>query len=171
MSLLCADTITQWAIDSGKIATADAWDHRAMDLRCLCSAPQQQTAIAKSACFDVLFRNDVQAAKRKFADLDVRTISPPWLRHRTNAAHRIAAGQISEALAEISRARRFFAKDVPYYEFEETLLKRLEEKALATRERLDYLPIRESLAVRIGHQVLPVRSEHSSGREIRAAAR
>jgi hypothetical protein len=171
MSLLCADTITQWAIDSGKIATADAWDHRAMDLRCLCSPPQQQTAIAKSACFDVLFRNDVQAAKRKFADLDVRTISPKWLRHRTSAAHCLSTGQISEALAEISQARRFFAKHVPYYEFEEMLLKRLEEKALATRESFDYLPIRESLALRIGHQVLPARSENSNGREIHAPAR
>ncbi|MGA7411770.1 MAG: hypothetical protein WBW33_14930 [Bryobacteraceae bacterium] len=131
MALLCADTIVQWAIDSGRLATADAWDCRAMDLRCYCSVTQQHVALAKSACFDLLFRGDMGAAKAKFASQDFRRLSPWWLNGRAKAANHLVEGRTGETLAEISRTRQLFPKGVPYYEFEESLVSRLEEKASA----------------------------------------
>lgn len=128
--LLYANTIVLWAIDGGDVATADAWDRRALELSECCELRLQNLTLAKSACFDVLFRKDLMAGKRKFEEVEFGTVTPDWFRHRAQAAQCIATGNVSGALAEIRRAESLFPKRLPCYEFEKMLLEVLQRLAL-----------------------------------------
>lgn len=132
MCLVCANAIVLWALDRGDLDSADAWDKRAMDLSDFCDLKLQNHATAASACLDVIFRNNLRAAASKFAEIQLDILSPEWLRRRATAAHRISAGNIPEALAEIARARYSFPNRLPYYEFESMLLGRLHRIAVTT---------------------------------------
>ncbi|MFL6350981.1 MAG: site-2 protease family protein [Bryobacteraceae bacterium] len=134
MSLIYAHTIIIWAIDRGDMQTADAWEHRAMDLCERCDLRLQNLTLARSAFYDVLFRDNLIAARGKFAEVDMEVLSPRYLIHRTKAAYQLAAGNIEEALAEIHRAQFSFPKHLPYYDFERTLLGQLHRKAIQVAE-------------------------------------
>jgi hypothetical protein len=54
--------------------------------------------------------------------------------HRAKAAYQLAAGNIEEALAEVHRARFYFPKHLPYYDFERSLLSRLHRKTIEVAE-------------------------------------
>ncbi|MBV9760682.1 MAG: M50 family metallopeptidase [Acidobacteriaceae bacterium] len=136
MCLVSANAIVLWALDRGDLASADAWDKRAMDLSDFCDPKLQAHATAASACLDVIFRNNLRAAAHKFAEIPLDLLSPAWLRHRARAAQRISAGKIPEALAEIARARYSLPNRLPYYEFENMLLARLHRIAVTTQHPL-----------------------------------
>ncbi len=130
MCSVYASAIALWAIDRGDIPSADAWDKRALDLSDFCAIKRQNSALAASACFDVIFRDDIRAARGKFAEVQLSILSPLWLRYRIAAAYWIAARNVPAALAEIARARYSFPNRLPYYEFERTLLATLHRKAI-----------------------------------------
>jgi hypothetical protein len=127
--LLYANTIALWAIDRGDMQTADAWDRRAVELSACCEARARNLTLAKSACFDVLFRQDQAAARRKFAGVDFTALTPDWFRHRAQGAQSVATGEFSAALAAAGRAEVLFPKPLPYYEFEKMLLLQLRRQA------------------------------------------
>jgi len=54
--------------------------------------------------------------------------------HRTKAAYQLAAGNIEEALAEVHRAKFYFPKHLPYYDFERALLSQLHRKTIEVAE-------------------------------------
>jgi MFS family permease len=130
-ALLFAETIVEWAVDTGRLATADAWDRHAFGLSQLCTATLAGSAAMRSACFDVLFRDDITAAQAKFERTDSNAISMPWLRYRTEAARCLAKGQHRDVLAKVARAAACLPCGVPYAQFEEMLLGLLQQKALA----------------------------------------
>jgi hypothetical protein len=134
MSLIYAHTIIMWAIDRGDIQTADAWEQRAMELCDRCDLRLRNLTLARSAFYDVLFRDSLVAARCKFADVDLEVLSPRYLMHRSKAAYQIAAGNIEEALAEVHRAQFSFPTRLPYYDFERALLGRLHRKAIDVAE-------------------------------------
>lgn len=133
MCFVYANAIALWAADRDDMLTLDAWEKRALDLSDFCPIKLQNAALAASACFDVIFRDDVRAARSKFAEVRLGMLSPPWLQYRIAAAHWIAAGNIPAALGEIARARYSFPNRLPYYDFERMLLTRLHRKAVATQ--------------------------------------
>jgi hypothetical protein len=133
MRVVCAQAIAAWALDCGDAATADAWDKRALDLADFCDLKHQNSALATSACFDVILRRDLRTARGKLADVHFDLLSPAWLRHRAKAVYSLALSNIHESLAEISRARYAFPSRLPYYDFERMLLARLHRIAVETR--------------------------------------
>lgn len=135
MCLVCAQAIAAWALDCGDAATADAWDKRALDLSEFCDIKQQNSALATSACFDLILRRDLRAARGKLVDVQLNLLSPAWFRHRGKAAYWLASSNILESLAEISRARYAFPNRLPYYDFERMLLTRLHRIAIDTRPK------------------------------------
>lgn len=132
--LLYANTVMLWAMDRGDAETADAWDRRAVELSDWCDLRLQNLTLARSACFDVIFRKDFAAARSKFADVEFATLTPEWFRHRVEAAHSVASGNISGALEQMCRAQFLFPKRLPYYDFEKMLLQRLYRLALEVRQ-------------------------------------
>ncbi len=100
-----------------------------MELSRLCDARLRNVALARSACFDVLFRDDLAAARTKFDDVRFDTLTPACFMHRANAARWIVKGKFAEALAETRLAESSFPKELPFYEFERMLLSRLRRKA------------------------------------------
>jgi len=134
MSLIYAHTIIMWAIDHGDLRTAEAWEQRAMELCDRCDLRLQNLTLARSAFFDVLFRDNLVAAACKFVQVNLDILSPRYLMHRVKAAYQLAAGNIEEALAEVHRAQFSFPKHLPYYDFERTLLSQLHHKAIEVAE-------------------------------------
>ncbi len=130
--LVYAQIIAVWAIDRGDLVTANAWDRQALQLRHECGEAAQQSTLARSACLDVLFRDDFASARQKLAAVDLDALSPAWLRHRTKAVFSLVVQNVPEALAEICHARYAFPARLPYYDFERMLLGRLHRQALAT---------------------------------------
>lgn len=134
MSLIYAHTIILWAIDRGNIRTAEAWEQRALELCDRCDLRLRNLTLARSAFFDVLFRDNLVAARCKFADVNLDVLLPRYLMHRARAAYQIAAGNIEEALAEVHRAQFSFPARLPYYDFERSLLGQLHKKAIEVDE-------------------------------------
>ncbi len=135
MALIFAHTIVVWAIDCGDIQTADAWQQRASELSELCDIRLQNLTLARSAVFDVLFRDNLAGAQSKFRDVALNLLMPAYFKHRAKAAYEIASGDIEEALAEVHRATFSFPTKLPYYEFERDLLRALHEKAIRVAEQ------------------------------------
>jgi hypothetical protein len=134
MSLIYAYTIMMWAIDCGAMHTAEAWEQRALELCERCDLRLQNLTLARSAFFDVLFRDKLALARCKFAEVNLEILSPQYFMHRTKAAYQLAAGNIEEALAEVHRARFYFPKRLPYYDFERALLGQLHSKTVEVAE-------------------------------------
>lgn len=132
MCLVQANAIVLWAVDRNDLATADAWDKRAIDISDFCDLKLQNSTLAASACWDILFRDDLRSAKAKFADVEFEILSPDWFQHRAKAAYHLACGRILQALAEIARARYSFPNRLPYYDFERMLLGELHRRAVSS---------------------------------------
>ncbi len=135
MALIFAHTIVIWAIDRGDIQTAGAWEQRAVELSDLCDLRLQNLTLARSAFFDVLFRDNLASAQSKFRDVSLELLTPAYFMHRAKAAYQIVAGDIDDALAEVHRATFSFPTKLPYYEFERDLLRGLHEKAIRVAEQ------------------------------------
>jgi hypothetical protein len=133
MCVAYAAAIASWALDRGDLTTADAWDKRAVDISDFCNLKVQNSTLAASACWDVIVREDLRAAKAKFADVELEMLAPNWFQHRAKAASALVSGQIVHALAQIARARYSFPNRLPYFEFESMLLSRLHSRAIATQ--------------------------------------
>jgi Zn-dependent protease len=134
MSLIYAHTITMWAVDCGEMETAEAWEHRTVELCERCDLRLQNLTLARSAFFDVLFRDKLALARCKFAEVNLEVLSPGYFMHRAKAACQLAAGNIDEALAEVHRAEFRFPKRLPYYDFERALLGQLHRKTIQMAE-------------------------------------
>ena len=100
-----AQAMAQWALDSEDAVLADAWDLRALTLAQHCNARTNNTVLAASACFDVLYRDDLERARIKFARVDFDALFPKCLEHRARAAQQFALGRLHRAPAEIIRAQ------------------------------------------------------------------
>ena len=133
MSVGYAAAIAAWALDHGDLAAADAWDKRAVDISDFCNFQVQNATLAASACWDILVREDLRAARAKFGDVELEILRPEFFEHRCKAADALVSGQIVHALAEIARARYSFPNRLPYFDFEKTLLGQLHARAIATR--------------------------------------
>ena len=134
MSLIYAHTIMMWAIDRGEMETAEAWEQRTVELCERCDLRLQNLTLARSAFFDVLFRDKLALARCKFAEVNLEILAPRYFMHRTKAAYQLAAGNIEEALAEVHRAKFYFPKRLPYYDFERALLGQLHSKTVEVAE-------------------------------------
>jgi len=131
LEVLCARTVANWALDCGDIASAAAWDHHAFNISKQCDQRLRNSAAAASGCFDILFRNDLNAARSKFAAVQLDSLTPECFRHRIQAAYWLAAGNVPMALSEIAGARYSFPAKLPYYGFETRLLAALHHKAVS----------------------------------------
>lgn len=127
--LFSAHTIYLWALDSQDMTTADAWDEysnaliqRQSNLRL------SNTVLAESACFDLLVRKDQRSALKKLQGANFETLSP-WLCNRAKAALQIAVQNRADALFQVQQARAAARRSQPYFEFESTLLRLLEQTA------------------------------------------
>jgi hypothetical protein len=159
MSLIYAHTIIVWAIDRGDMQTADAWEQRGMDLSEICDLRLQNLTLARSAFFDVLFRDNLAGARCKFAEVNLEVLSPRYFMHRVKAAYQVAAGNTEEALAEVHRANFSFPKALPYYDFERVILTKLHQKAIGAAELRKEALLAAS--VQKGRDMKPVRLPNS----------
>jgi hypothetical protein len=127
---LFAQALVQWSIDSGELELADAWDRRSLALAEQCAPPVKNSALASSACFDVIFRQDYESARTKFAQVDCDSLFPSCLAHRARAARLIASGRRHRAPAHILRAQYALPRGNAHYALERTLLDKLHGMAL-----------------------------------------
>lgn len=125
-----SQALVRWAIDSEQISLADEWDLHAINLAAQCDRRIQNSAFASSACFDVVFRNDLESARIKFARVDDSSLFPKCFEHRSRAAHQIALGRLHRAPAEIIRAQYSLPRGIAAYSVERMLLDRLHMKVL-----------------------------------------
>lgn len=128
LMLFNALTIFLWALDSGDLATADAWDRYANRLIEDHVLKLSNAVLAESACFDVLHRHNAVAAIKKLTAANTKLFSP-WLKYRAQAVLQIAEGSYSNALASISNARASLPAPQPYLQFESAVLDRLQNRA------------------------------------------
>jgi hypothetical protein len=122
--------MANWAMDSDELGLADAWDCRAFELSADCGPQIQNAARASSACFDVIFREDMQSAREKFGMVDCDALFPDCFAHRVRAAKEIAAGHLNRVAAHVLRAQYSLPKGITSYALERSLLERLHMKAL-----------------------------------------
>jgi Zn-dependent protease len=130
-NVLIARTMVEWAVDSGDLALADSWDRQALTQSERCEARQRNSALASSACFDLLFRQDPAAARGKFSQVDFASLFPPSFSHRAKAASLLADGQPARVPAQIIRAQYALPLGINYYNFDRMLLEKLHLLALA----------------------------------------
>jgi hypothetical protein len=130
-NVLIARTMVEWAADCGDLRLADAWDQQALEQSQHCERRLRNSALASSACFDVLFRQDPAAAHRKFAQVDFDSLFPPSFSYRVKAARLLADNQPARVPAQIIRAQYALPRGVNYYNFERMLLEKLHLQALA----------------------------------------
>ena len=131
--ILYADMLAVWAFDRGDLESGNAWDARALELSPRGSLASRNASLANSACFDLVFRQDWEAAKGKLASIRVETILSPSLKHRTIAARNLALGQIARTLAEVASARYFIPTKGGMTGLESFLLGRLHASAVSVR--------------------------------------
>jgi hypothetical protein len=127
--VLFAQTVCEWALDRGRVQTAEAWDRHALDLATSCNIRIYTHAMAHSACLDWLLRQDRAAAGAKCAEITLASISPEWLQHRSKSVAFLTKGNILEAMGEMQRAEFCFPAGVPYFEFQKHLIDRLRQTA------------------------------------------
>jgi hypothetical protein len=127
--LTVARRIVEWAADSGDIALAGEWDDCALAVSMNCTSRLANCALAESACFDVLFRQDLRSAVHKFAKVEFDELFPPPLAERARAARLVACGLPQRAEPHILRARNYLPPGNPYFDYERTLLDKLQSKA------------------------------------------
>ncbi len=129
--VLAARTIADWALDLGDMRTADLWDREALAQAAHCHPRLRNSALAASACFDVLFREDARSARAKLEKVDLDELFPLCFAHRVRAARLLAMGLAQRAPAEIIRAQYALPMGLSYYDFERMLLEKAHLQALA----------------------------------------
>lgn len=129
--LMVARRMVEWAIDSGHVEIAGEWEQSALDASKNCGAFWANLALAESACFDLLFRGNSQAAQRKLVEVDMNALFPPYLAERAQAALCLAAGKPEDAPGHVLRAQYQLPLGNTYYQYERRLLEKLHQKALA----------------------------------------
>lgn len=127
---LIAKNMMDWAIDSGDLNMADAWDQQAMTQVEQCERITRNTALAESACFDVLFRHNMKDARCKFAEVEFQSLFPPCLAERSRAARLVANDLPHWAFRNILRAQYALPQGLAYYDYERSLLARLHALAM-----------------------------------------
>ena len=135
LMLFNALSIFLWALDSGKIAVADAWDRHALALLQIKPLRLSNTVLIESATFDILHRNLPDSAARKLRTIEIQSISP-WLALRAGAALQLAGSAYSDAFATLSAARTSLPAGLPYSQFEQKLLDSLEHRAMLLNSRI-----------------------------------
>jgi hypothetical protein len=129
--VLAARTMSDWALDLGDFRMADSWDREAVAYAAHCEPRLRNSTLAASACFDVVFRGDMQSARAKFAHVDLDELFPPCFAHRVRAARLLAIGQPHLAPAEMIRAQYALPLGLAYYDFERMFLEKIHMQALA----------------------------------------
>ena len=152
-----ATAIASWAFDRNDAEAGNSWDQRALDLCVHCGSHSRNLAMVNSACFDIVHRGDLIAARAKLDKLDLSKIVPPYLQHRARAAVNLAARRVPEALADVAGARFALPKHLQGSGFEYLLLGHLHAVALAMQPNelpakgqkppMARLPQKSSLAV------------------------
>jgi hypothetical protein len=128
--VLAARTMSDWALDLGDFRMADSWDREAVADAAHCEPRLRNSVLAASACFDVVFRGDMKAARAKFASVDLDELFPPCFTHRIRAARLLAMDQPNLVPAEIIRAQYALPLGLAYYDFERMLLEKIHLQAL-----------------------------------------
>jgi hypothetical protein len=131
--LTFAQALVRWAMDSDEWALAEKWDARALALSENCPQRMQNQALATSGCLDVLSRKDMEAARRKLAQVNAGALFPKHFEHRTRAAQRIALGR-PKASAEIIRGQYALPRGIAACGLERKLLGSLHMLALRGNE-------------------------------------
>jgi hypothetical protein len=129
--VLFAQALSQWAMDSDEAELADLWDMRALATAEHCDRQIQNSVLASSGSFDVIFRDDPESARSKFGRVDFDALFPKCFAYRARAAQQIAWGRLHRAPALILRAQYAIPRGITHYALERTLLERLHMKALA----------------------------------------
>ena len=129
--LVIARRMVEWAIDSGNIRLAGEWDQAALAAGDFCSPRLANRALAESACFDLVFKDDLPTAARKFAAVRFSELFPPPLAERSRAACLVARDLPDRAPAHILRAQYQLPLGNPYFNYERMWLDRLHSKALS----------------------------------------
>ncbi len=132
MEFLFAQTISRWALDSNDLEVADAWDAHALGLSGMCNERIRNKAIASSACFDVLFRNDFGSARTKFSEANLDALFPVCFEHLARACRHFAAGQIQMTPREILLAQYTLPPGVAAYSVERRMLDQLHMKVVGS---------------------------------------
>jgi hypothetical protein len=125
LSLAFAGALVKWAIDCGDFAMAKAWQQIAVRFLPASGASQRNFARAEWACFELLFSEDLDCARRVFSGVRPEEIAPNWRRHRIRAAKYAAQGDAPAACREIDNALSCLPGGIPYSSFERDLLYRL----------------------------------------------
>jgi hypothetical protein len=125
-----AQALVRWALDSDESALAEAWDLHALALAADCNSRLKNLALASSACLDVIYREDLEAARIKFENVDFGGLFPACLEQRARAAHQIALGRGHGANPHIIRAQYALPRGITAYDLERKLIARLHMKAL-----------------------------------------
>jgi hypothetical protein len=128
-NLMVARRMVEWAIASGNPELAGEWDQSALAVSALCGSRHANQALAESACFDVMFRDNMQSASHKFATLDFNSLFPPFLAERARAAHWVARDLSYRAPSHILRAQYHLPLGNSYYDYERILLDKLHVRA------------------------------------------
>jgi hypothetical protein len=128
--LAFAQALGRWALDSGLLELAGAWDLRALALAERCGKRQRNAALASSACFDVIYRGDLETALNKFGFVDCGALFPSCFEHRARAARQFAKGRMHRVTPEILFAQYALPPGVPAYDLDRAMLERLHMKVL-----------------------------------------
>lgn len=131
--VLYAGMIASWAFDRGDCASGNLWDGSALALSAHASVATKHACLANSACFDLVFRQDIAAAREKLTTIEMKTLVSPSLRHRALAARDLAFGRITRSLAEVAAARAFLPPNMQSRGFECFFLSRLHASAISSR--------------------------------------
>jgi hypothetical protein len=131
--LAFAQAVTQWALDCENSELADLWDSHTLALAQQCSPRVRNTALAWSACVDILIREDLEASREKFAQVNFSALFPPCLEHRSRGAQQIALGHAHRAPTFIIRAQYSLPRGIRSYDLERMLLEKLHMRVLRQR--------------------------------------
>lgn len=133
-NVLIARTLSEWALDSDDLALAGIWDRQAVEQSESCDPRLHNSALAASGCLDVLFREDMAAAREKFLRVDFNDLFPRYFAYRARAACLLANDLRAQVPAQVIRAQYALPLGLPYYDFERMLLGILHLKALGIAE-------------------------------------
>jgi Zn-dependent protease len=133
-NVLIARTLSEWALDSEDPALAGVWDRRAVEQSESCDPRLHNSALAASGCVDVLFREDMAAARDKFQKVDFDALFPRYFAYRARAACLLANGLTAQVPAQVILAQYALPRGLAYYDFERMLLDKLHLKALGVGE-------------------------------------
>jgi hypothetical protein len=128
--LLFTQALVEWAIDSEQIQAADRWDRQALALSGQCDKRLRNAALASSACFDVIFRADLDSARVKFARVNLNALFPTCFRERAAAAQQMTMGEWQRVGAHIIRAQYALPRGAGC-ELERSLIEKLHLAVLA----------------------------------------